>query len=255
MRHSRLSPTTHRALLTRLDALALTFPASTPLAALLDEMLDAVMLATDAERGNVQLVNPSIGALEVVAQRGFAPEFLDFFAIVRLTGSACAAAFREGRSVVISDVALDPEFDDASRRVMLRANARAVQSTPLIAPGGHIIGVVSTHHPDPTVIVEEALDLAVRFAGLTASVIARREACHGGGAGVRSVATTIHHKVLAGILPRLQPAQLWAGYGDGTPCSGCELTIMATQPAWEFSAEERSYRFHLRCYEVWRRVP
>ena len=44
--------------------------------AFLADILDAVITATGADFGNIQLVNPLTGALEIVAHKGFRPDFL-----------------------------------------------------------------------------------------------------------------------------------------------------------------------------------
>jgi len=107
--------------------------------------LDAAISATGADMGNVQLRAPQ--GLRIVAQRGFEQPFLDFFACVNDTQSACGAALIGGVRTVVPDVASDPLFaGTASRDVMLTAEARAVQSTPLVAVNGSVMGVLSTHY-------------------------------------------------------------------------------------------------------------
>src|SRR5262249_5917922 len=47
---------------------------------LLDDTLTAVMVATRADRGNVQMLEARTRTLRIVAQRGFEADFLEFFA-------------------------------------------------------------------------------------------------------------------------------------------------------------------------------
>ena len=61
----------------------------------------------------------------------------------------CGAAMNRRSRIVATDVATDPLFSDESRGVLLRANVRSVQSTPLIDPLGKFVGMVSTHHSRP----------------------------------------------------------------------------------------------------------
>src|SRR5262245_15849555 len=95
---------------------------------LLAAILDAAIEATLADRGNVQLVNPATGALEIVAHRGFGSDFLVFFREVRDAGSACGAAMRARRCAVVEDVRTHPTFAGTpARAVVLDAGVLAVQ--------------------------------------------------------------------------------------------------------------------------------
>lgn len=68
------------------------------------------MTLLHAERGNIQLADPDTGALRIAAQRGFGPEFVEYFATVTDDGSACGRAARRHAQVVITDVTTDPGF-------------------------------------------------------------------------------------------------------------------------------------------------
>jgi hypothetical protein len=96
--------------------------------------------------GNVQLMNPR-GKLEIVAQSGFGREFLDFFREVGIEHAcACGAALERRTQVIVDDVLNDPIFAGTrAAEVMLRAGARAVQSTPVVAASGRPFGMISTH--------------------------------------------------------------------------------------------------------------
>lgn len=112
----------------------------------LQDILESAIDITQANMGNVQLAVGPEGTLQIVAQRGFRPEFLEHFRLVaQTTASACAEALRTKRRVIIEDVEAHPSYAphlDAARR----AGYRAVQSTPLISTSGRVIGVLSTHY-------------------------------------------------------------------------------------------------------------
>ena len=109
------------------------------------QVLDASIAMHRADFGNIQVYNPAIGALEIVAQRGFKQDFLDSFRIVGINDeSACARAMRQGKQVTIEDVENDPAYA-LYREIAAAAGYRAVQSTPLISRGGDLIGILSTH--------------------------------------------------------------------------------------------------------------
>ena len=129
--------------------------------------LDAAISATGADMGNIQLREPQ--GLYIVAQRGFGRPFLEFFACVNDTQSACGAALIGGVRTVVPDVASDPLFaGTASLETMLTAEARAVQSTPLIDSGGHVLGVLSTHYKTAHDTTEREKDVLNHIARRTA---------------------------------------------------------------------------------------
>ncbi len=111
-----------------------------------DQVLVAALAVSAAERGNVQIREPT-GELRIAAQRGFAREFLDHFAVVDDDGSACGRAAEKAAQTVIVDVNEDPGFEP-HRSIAAASGFRAVVSTPLITDSG-LVGMVSTHFPRP----------------------------------------------------------------------------------------------------------
>lgn len=115
---------------------------------LLTRALEGALELADADRGNIQILDPATGSLKIAAQHGFGAEFLDYFAVVDDDRSACGRAAKERAQTVIVDVTIDASF--APHRDIAAASAfRAVQSTPLIGRTGRLLGVVSTHYPRP----------------------------------------------------------------------------------------------------------
>lgn len=134
----------------------------------LAEALDAALDETEAERGNIQLAHPE--GLRIAAQVGFEQPFLDFFAVVtRDTPSSCGPAHAQAQRVVVPDVLSHPLFAGTqAARVMERAGALAVQSTPLFGRGGAVVGMLSTHYEkphEPSAAELAALDRIARHAG------------------------------------------------------------------------------------------
>jgi GAF domain-containing protein len=118
--------------------------------ALISEFLASVIDATASDFGTVQLLDSTNGVLRIAAQHGFQAEFLNYFNTVSDNKECVCGAAMNGRSrIVVTDVATDPLFSDESRGVLLRANVRSVQSTPLIDPLGKFVGMVSTHRSQP----------------------------------------------------------------------------------------------------------
>lgn len=109
--------------------------------------LDAALELHETHLGNIQIYRP--GALLIAAQRGFKAPFLQAFRRVSVDDdSVCARAMREGRSLIIHDVELDPEFAPF-RAVAAEAGFRAVQSTPMVGSNGLFAGMISTHFARP----------------------------------------------------------------------------------------------------------
>lgn len=142
---------------------------------LLNEILDGAIENTGADMGNIQLLEA--GALKIVAQRGFEAPFLDFFNQVHDGLAACGTAMESGTRVIVEDVATSPIFAGTpALDVMLAANARAVQSTPLVNRAGHLLGMFSTHYRSPQRPSERALRVLDVLARLAADLIERANA-------------------------------------------------------------------------------
>src|SRR5262249_12926418 len=114
------------------------------------EFLASIIDATDADFGNVQLFDSTNQVLRIAAHRGFATEFLDYFETVSCDDDClCGAAMNARTRMVVLDVSEHPVYSKDSRGVMLRANVRSVQTTPLIDSLGKLLGMVSTHYKRP----------------------------------------------------------------------------------------------------------
>jgi PAS domain S-box-containing protein len=141
--------------------------------AALYQVLDASIAMHRADFGNIQVYNPAIGALEIVAQRGFKQDFLDAFRIVDMEDeSACARSMRQGKQVTIEDVEKDPAYVPY-REMAAAAGYRAVQSTPLVSRRGDLIGMLSTHFRHPHLPTDRELRMLDLYARQAADVIER----------------------------------------------------------------------------------
>ncbi|HLJ22055.1 MAG TPA: ATP-binding protein, partial [Stellaceae bacterium] len=142
------------------------------------EILDAAIALTGADKGNIQVINPGSGALDIAVQRGFDESFLSYFAETDPSrATACAGAMRSLERVVVEDVMESELFaGQPSRAVLLAAGVRAVHSVPLLSGTGAMLGVISVHYARPYRPSERdmrLLDLLARQAG---DYIERREA-------------------------------------------------------------------------------
>lgn len=113
----------------------------------ISEFLASIIDVTAADFGNVQLFDTRNRVLRIVAQSGFESEFLSYFNAVSGTeGCVCGKAMGGQSRIVVTDVNTDPLVSSDVRGVLLRANVRSVQSTPLIDTSGNFVGMVSTHY-------------------------------------------------------------------------------------------------------------
>jgi len=117
---------------------------------LISEFLRSIIDATAADCGTFQLYDSRNRVLRIVAQHGFDPEFLDYFDTVGCDHNCvCSKALNDRSRYVVNDVITDPLFSKDSRGVLLRANVRSIQSTPLYVPSGELLGMLSTHYSRP----------------------------------------------------------------------------------------------------------
>jgi GAF domain-containing protein len=125
----------------------------TDLETCLGTILEAAMFFTAADKGTLQLFDPSTDCLMIRAQRGFSQRFLDFFSYVHNQSDAiCNLLTARAARVIVEDVTRSELFESrpAGAAVLLNEGVRALQSTPLINRAGHMLGVVSTHFTRPT---------------------------------------------------------------------------------------------------------
>jgi len=139
---------------------------------LLTQILAAAALNTGAPMGNIQLVQPETGELAIQAQLGFHRTFLEFFDCVASGHAACGVALQKQTRQLVEDVAsCDIFYRSSSLEVLLDANVRAVQSTPLIGSSGNVIGILSTHYDKPRHFPDYELDVIDRYARSAVRII------------------------------------------------------------------------------------
>lgn len=116
----------------------------------LNDILEAAIALSGANKGNIQLFDPNSGALRIAAQRGFEETFLEFFSDVRDASSTCGAAMQSKELVIVEDVTQSEIFaGKPTLSALLEAGVRAVISAPLISSTDHLLGMISTHFTVP----------------------------------------------------------------------------------------------------------
>ena len=134
-------------------------------------MLEAVIAATHAARGNIQLLDASTQRLQIVSQRGLKRAFIDFFNTQETITAACRTAMARHARVIVEDVRTSSEFSEDARRVVLDSGGLACQATPLTSRSGDVIGIVSTLFEVPHRCSDEQLRLVDLFARHAADFI------------------------------------------------------------------------------------
>jgi GAF domain-containing protein len=117
------------------------------------QILDIAIRMARADMGTLQRFDDTADCLKLVASRGFSPEALTFFDVVRRdTNSTCAIALSRRMRVFVGDISESYLFVGTPELDVLRASGvSAVQSTPIISGSGRFCGVVSTHYRTPQI--------------------------------------------------------------------------------------------------------
>ncbi len=161
--------------MTRLQQVGSLFILEGDLHPVLEQIVDAAILISRADFGNIQLLDPNSG-LRIAAQRGFPRWYVEFWNEVTAGHGSCGSALAAGRRVIISDVEQSPVFDGKpALEMQRRAGVRAVQSTPVVSRTGKVLGMFSTHFKKPHTPDEHALTLLDLLARQAADIIERTQ--------------------------------------------------------------------------------
>ncbi|TWJ21267.1 GAF domain-containing protein [Micromonospora endolithica] len=168
IKHAQRLMTEHRALLEQIARQA-------PLTEVLDGMARCIEnLAPREVLVSVLLADPDARHL----RHGAAPSLPDFYnhAIDGIaTGEgvgSCGTAAHRREPVIVTDIAVDPFWDDF-RELAGQAGLAACWSTPILARDGGLLGTFAMYHRTPRVPQDSDLALARLFAGTAALAIER----------------------------------------------------------------------------------
>ena len=112
---------------------------------LFQEIVEAAIAITRADKGSMQIQDPFSGKLKIIARKGFSTRFVEFFDSVGEGEAACGTAMKRKQRVIVEDVSKSSIFSEAALNVLLQEGVHAVQSTPLITRVGQLVGMISTH--------------------------------------------------------------------------------------------------------------
>ncbi len=136
--------------MTRLQDLGALSIQGKDLAMILGEIIKVAIDITAADFGNIQILEEETRRLKIAAQQGFPKWWVDFWDGVNEGVGACGTALQRDRRIIVEDVERSPIFvGTPGLDIQLQAGVRAVQSTPLVARSGKMIGMFSTHYRTP----------------------------------------------------------------------------------------------------------
>jgi signal transduction histidine kinase/ActR/RegA family two-component response regulator len=141
--------------------------------AIYEQIVEAAITITGADFASMQTLGDD--ALRLLAWRGFHPISARFWQQMRLNSSTpCGRAMRTGERFIIADT----EADDSLRgsedlEECRRSGIRSIQSTPLTARTGELVGVLSTHWRVPHEPTADQLRLFDVLARLSADLLER----------------------------------------------------------------------------------
>jgi PAS domain S-box-containing protein len=143
---------------------------------LLGAVLKTAMTITQADFGNIQLLEPGSSDLRIAAQRGFPQWWIDYWQTVAKGQGTCGTALERGERVIVEDIEHSQIFSGTAFEIQRKAGVRAVQSTPLVSRSGNPIGMFSTHYKRPHRPDERTLELLDLLAHEAADIIEHKQA-------------------------------------------------------------------------------
>lgn len=133
----------------RLQSLSTRLVQTGELDSLLHEILSAAADLTGTDKGNIQLFNASTGRLRIVVHQGLGQRFVEHFAEDGWVATCDAAAGTHER-VIVKDVAALVELAGTQElEIVLEDGIRSIQSTPMLARDGRLLGMLNNHYRTP----------------------------------------------------------------------------------------------------------
>ena len=145
--------------------------------ALYAKILDAAVVIMRSDFASMQMFYPERGELRLLAYRGFSPTAAAFWEWVGPgSRSTCGVALATGDRSILPDIDLS-DFMEGSEalEIFRQAGIRAMQSTPLVSRTGRLLGMISTHWPNPHQPSERDLGLLDVLARQAADLIERKQ--------------------------------------------------------------------------------
>ena len=161
------------ATMNRLHELTLRLFGAIDLRQAMAEVLEAVTALMGTSLGDIRVYDSGGDELEIVAESGFAAEFIEQYQKVSPElAPTCARAIQSRRRVVIDDIEIDA-LSELERRIAAAGGYRAAQATPLLSRAGNLLGVLSTYCRNPSKLTERDFKILDLYGRFTADLIER----------------------------------------------------------------------------------
>lgn len=167
---------------------------------LYERIIEAGMAIMHSQFGSLQLLRPDQGKLQLIGWRNFHPDSAAYWQEVEVvTGTSCGSALAHGERVIIPDVDECETLKGTKSLHHYRLSGiKAVQSTPLTARDGTIIGMISTHWREPRMPDERELrlfDVLVRQAADFIERTSTQEALRESERHAKTLLAELQHRV------------------------------------------------------------
>lgn len=147
---------------------------------LYESILDAAVAIMHSDFASLQMLEPYEGkehALRLLAFRGFNPEAARFWQWVWLNSECvCSIALKTRTRVIVPNVNTCASIGADHLATYRQTGIQAVQTTPLFARSGRLVGMVSTHWTAPHQPAERELQLLDILARQAADLMERKQA-------------------------------------------------------------------------------
>lgn len=132
--------------MTRLHEVSTNLLEQEDLSSLLQQVLNAAIEISGADKGILQVLEPENGKLQVKAQLGFEERFVELFNnIDQSDETPCGQVLRQLSRVVVEDINSNPIYGAPSLRILGEVGIRTLECTPLLSRSGLLVGVLTTH--------------------------------------------------------------------------------------------------------------
>lgn len=148
---------------------------------LYQKLMNAAVTIMRSDFASMQMLYGEVangGRLRLLGSRGFTPEATKFWEWVNAHSTcSCGVALATGRRAIVPDIETCDFIAGTDHLVHYRQTGiRAMQSTPLIARSGALVGVISTHWRNPHQPAERDLRLLDILARQAADLLERKHA-------------------------------------------------------------------------------
>jgi PAS domain S-box-containing protein len=142
---------------------------------LLQQILDAAIEISGADKGMLQVMDTESGKLRIRAQCGFEPAYLELFSNAdENEETPCGQVLRQLSRVFVENISSDPIYGTPFLKTLNAWNVKSLACTPLLSRSGQLVGVLTTHwcslqHPDDhmlrliDLLARQAADFVVRI--------------------------------------------------------------------------------------------